>query len=108
VRVDPPATEDGFYRVSGLTGEGPSELYFNVVGDVFVVASDERRAREIAEADTVAVDGARGAGVARVDLTQLDGQEAFLPLLPIGPRELVASVEASLERLRVRVRIALE
>ena len=107
VRVDPPPTDDGFYRVSGLTGDGPSELYFNVVDDLFVVASDEQRAREIAGADTVAVDGARGAGVLRVDLTELDRAEAGF-LVPIGARELVASVEASLERLRVRVRIALE
>jgi hypothetical protein len=107
VSVDPPATEDGFYRVSGLTGEGPSELYFNVMGDVFVVASDEQRAREIAGADTVAVEGARGAGVIRVDLTELDRGQRFV-FFPIVARELVASVEASLERLRVRVRIALE
>jgi hypothetical protein len=107
VSVEPPATEDGFYRVSGLTGEGPSELYFNVVGDVFVVASDEQRAREIAGADTVAVEGARGAGVIRVDLTELDRGQRFV-FFPIAARELVASVEASLERLRVRVRVALE
>jgi hypothetical protein len=107
VRVDPPPTEDGFYRVSGLTGAGPSELYFNVVGDVFVVASDEERAREIAKAETVAVEGARGAAVIRVDLTELDREEAMF-FLPIGARELVASVEASIERLRVRVRVALE
>jgi hypothetical protein len=107
VRVDPPATEDGFYRVSGLTGEGPSELYFNVVGDVFVVASDEQRAREIAEADTVAAEGAQGAGVIRVDLAELDREEASF-LVPIGARELVASLEASVERLRARVRVVLE
>jgi len=108
VRVDPPATEDGFFRVSGLTGEGPSQLYFNVVGDVFVVASDEQRAREIAEADTVAVEGARGAGVIRVDLAELDRQETAFFFVPIGARELVASLEASVERLRARVRIVLE
>ena len=107
VSVDPPATEDGFYRVSGLTGDGPSELYFNVVGDVFVVASDEQRAREIAAADTVAVEGARGAGVLRADLTELDRGQGFV-FLPIVARELVASVEASVERLRVRVRVAFE
>jgi hypothetical protein len=72
-----------------------------------VVASDEERAREIAKADTVAVEGARGAGVIRVDLTELDREEAMF-FLPIGASELVASVEASVERLRARVRIALE
>jgi hypothetical protein len=107
VKVDPPANQDGFYRVSGLTGAGPSELYFNVVDDVFVVASDERRAREIAEADTEAVEGARGAGVARIDLTQLDQSQALF-FLPFSGRELVASLEASVERLRARVRVLLE
>jgi hypothetical protein len=108
VRVDPPASEDGFFRVSGLTGEGPSELYFNVVGDVFVVASDEQRAREIAEADTVAAEGAQGAGVLRVDLAELDREETAFFFVPIGARELVASLEASVDRLRARVRIVLE
>ena len=71
VKVDPPSTPDGFYRISGLTGDGPSELFFGLVGDLFVVASDEQRAREIAEADTVAAEGAQGAGVLRADLTRL-------------------------------------
>ncbi len=61
VKVDPPATKDGFYRISGLTGDGPSELYLGLVGDVFVVASDEQRAREIAKADTEPAEGAKGA-----------------------------------------------
>jgi Protein of unknown function (DUF3352) len=107
VKVDPPASQDGFYRVSGLTGAGPSELYFNVVDDAFVVASDEQRAREIAEADTASVEGARGAGVARIDLTQLDQSQAPF-FLPFSGRELVASLEASVERLRARVRVMLE
>jgi hypothetical protein len=106
VQVTPPSEPDGFYRVSGLTGAGPSEMVFGLVGDVFVVASDEERALRIAEADTTAVEGAEGAGVLRADLGSLlagvDGEE-FAP----GLGELVASLEASEERLRGRVRVEL-
>jgi hypothetical protein len=107
VKVDPPSTPDGFYRISGLTGEGPSELFFGLVGDLFVVASDEQRAREIAEADSVAAEGARGAGVLRADLTRLEQAANALPF-PIDGRELVASLEASTSELRARVRVRLD
>jgi uncharacterized protein DUF3352 len=107
VKVDPPATEDGFYRISGLTGEGPSELYLGLVGDVFVVASDEQRAREIANADTEPADGAKGAGVLRADLTRL-GQLTGALFFPIKGKELVASLEASIDELRARVRVELD
>ena len=107
VKVDPPETEDGFYRISGLTGEGPSELYLGLVGDVFVVASDEQRAREIADADTIAAEGAQGAGVLRADLTRLQEAANALPF-PIDGKELVASLEASTSELRARVRVRLD
>jgi hypothetical protein len=107
VEVDPPATEDGFYRISGLTGDGPSELYFGLVGDVFVVALDEQRAREIAKADTEPADGAKGAGVLRADLTRL-GQLTGAFFFPIKGKELVASLEASIDELRARVRVELD
>jgi hypothetical protein len=107
VEVDPPATEDGFYRISGLTGDGPSELYLGLVGDVFVVASDEQRAREIAKADTELADGAKGAGVLRADLTRL-GQVTGAFFFPINGKELVASLEASTDELRARVRVELD
>ena len=107
VTVEPPATKDGFYRVSGLTGAGPSELYFGLVDDVFVVASDEQRAREIATADTRAVDGAKGAGVLRADLTRLT-EEAFRLPLPLAGKELVASLEAGTKELRARLRVELD
>ena len=107
VQVDPPATADGLYRISGLTGDGPSEVHLGLVGDVFVVASDEQRAREIAEADTVPAEGAKGAGVLRADLTQLERATALLPI-PIEGKELVASLEASTTELRARVRVELD
>jgi hypothetical protein len=107
VKVDPPATEDGFYRISGLTGDGPSELFFGLVGDLFVVASDEQRAREIAEADTVAAEGAQGAGVLRADLTRLGDTLGGFFFLPVTGEELVASLEASTQELRARVRVRL-
>ena len=107
VKVEPPATADGFYRVSGLTGAGPSELYFGLVDDVFVVASDEQRAREIATADTRAVDEAKGAGVLRADLTGL-AEEAFRLPFPLAGKELVASLEASTKELRARLRVELD
>ncbi|MBD0348473.1 MAG: hypothetical protein ICV59_04910 [Thermoleophilia bacterium] len=109
VRVHRPSTDDGLYRVTGLTGEGPSEMWFGVVDDVFVVASTEERAREIAEADTQPVDGAQGAGVMRVDVSSVVdalGGGGFLPLT--GARELRASVEAGTDRLHLRLRLEVE
>jgi hypothetical protein len=111
VRVDPPATEGGLYRISGLTGAGPRELYFGLVDDLFIVASDERRAREMVEADTEPARGAKGAGVIRADLSRL-GEDlddlGTLFFFPLTGEELVASLEASTEELRARVRIELD
>lgn len=107
VQVEEPTSPDGLYHVTGLTGDGPAELWFGLDGELFVVASDERRAREIADADTESVDGAQGAGVTRV------GSDALRELL--APRlgseratfgALVASLEASTEEVRARVRLA--
>jgi hypothetical protein len=108
VKVDPPETPDGLYRISGLTGDGPAELHLGLIGDVFVVASDERRAREIAAADTEPAEGAQGAGVLRADLATLGRQLENLFPFPLGGKELVASLEASTDELRARVRIELD
>lgn len=60
------------YRVSGLTGEGPHEIFLGLVGHVFVVASDEQRARAIATARVLPpVAGSRGAAVAAADFSQV-------------------------------------
>ena len=107
VQVEEPTSPDGLYHVTGLTGDGPAELWFGLDGDLFVVASDEGRARAIAEADTEAVDGARGAGVTRI------GPGALREVLAgrIGRErasfgDLVASLDASTEEIRARVRLA--
>ena len=106
VTVEKPATEDGLYRISGLTGDGPSQLYLGLVGDVFVVASDEQRAREIAEADTSPARGAKGAGVLRADVARIG--TVLGNILPIPGKEIVASLEASPDELRARVRYELD
>ena len=108
VKVDPPETEDGLYRVYGLTGEGPAELHLGLIGEVFVVASDEERAREIATAETVEAGGARGAGVLRADLRRLPDELRGIFGIPFEGRELVASLEAATDGLRARVRLELE
>ncbi|HEY7706043.1 MAG TPA: hypothetical protein VH968_02600 [Gaiellaceae bacterium] len=107
VRVEPPASDDGLYRISGLTGDGPSELHLGLIGDVFVVASSERAARDIVDAPTQEAEGAQGAGVLRADLAALDQEAGLLPI-PIRGKELVASLEASTDELRARVRVELD
>jgi len=108
VEVHEPATEDGLWRITGITGDGPDELHLGLVGDVFVVASSEERAREIAEADTSPAEGAVGAGILRADLRGLDGAGFVQDLLPVDGEELVASLEASGDELRARVRVELD
>jgi hypothetical protein len=108
VVVHPPDTRDGLYQVTGLTGDGPSEMWFGVIGDVFVVASDEQRARGIADADTEPVKDARGASVLRADLRSLLAELGGAGFLGGNARELRVSVEASEKRLHVRVRLDVE
>jgi hypothetical protein len=96
------------WRVSGLTGEGPDELYFGVLGQVFVVASEARLAHRVATEPTVPVPGARGAGVLRVDLTR--SGDAASRRLGIGLGrlgEVVAWLQASRARLRGQVSVEL-
>jgi hypothetical protein len=96
------------WRVSGLQGEGPDTLYFGVLGRVFAVASSPALAHRVATEPTVKVEGARGAGVLRVDLS---GQRAAIAKqLDFDPGrigELVAWLEASTERLRGQVAVEL-
>jgi hypothetical protein len=108
VTVDTPEGEDALYRVSGLTGDGPAELWFGLVGDVFVVGSDEQRALAMADEDTEAVSGAEGAAVMRLDAEGASGE--LLQRLGLDPQledldELVGFVEANEDELRATLRL---
>ena len=111
VQVDLPDGPDDLYHVSGLTGDGPSDVYFGLVGDVFVIASEEERARAIAEEPTEPVDGAHGAAVVRFDLRE--GGRDLLERFGLGfdtevvIGEVVGSLEASTERLHATLRVEL-
>jgi hypothetical protein len=107
VQVQEPTSPEGLYHVTGLTGDGPAELWFGLDGEYFVVASDEQRAHAIADLETEAVEGARGVGVTHV------GAEAVREVLSarfgserVSFGDLVASLEASTEELRARVRLS--
>ena len=96
------------WRVRGLTGEGPNQLYFGVLGKVFVVASDPRLAHRVATEPVVAVPGARGAAVSTVDLSgaraDLSARLGFDPG-PIG--KIAIWLDASRQRLRGQLSVAL-
>jgi hypothetical protein len=107
VQVEEPSSPGGLYHVTGLTGDGPAELWFGLDGDLFVVASSEQRAHEIADAETEIVEGAQGAGVTRLGAGAL--REALRSRVGSDRASfgaLVASLEASTEQLRARVRLA--
>lgn len=109
VQVELPQGPDDLYHVSGLTGDGPSDVYFGLVGDVFVIGSDEERARAIADEPAQPVAEARGAAVARFDVRE--GTGVLLDRLGFGTEievgEVVGSVEASTDRLRATLRLEL-
>jgi Protein of unknown function (DUF3352) len=68
VRLTKPGGGQGFYV---LSKPGGGKVVFGVVGEVLVVASDARRARELAGAEPVAVPGASGSVVAGADAQRL-------------------------------------
>jgi hypothetical protein len=101
-------TQEGdLWRATGLEGEGPDELWFGVLDDVFVVASTEDLARRVATEETVELEGAHGAGVLRVDLSRTPQPVLEeLDLDDVGRLgELLAWLEASEERLRGQIRV---
>jgi hypothetical protein len=111
VRVQPaPAPGSQLYRVSGLKGEGPHEIVLGLVGDVFVVASDEQRARAIATAPVEpAPPGSRGAAVAAADFSRV-ASGPLVERLGLSTSELGASsgwLEASTARLRAHAEFEL-
>ena len=111
VQVELPAGPDDLYHVSGLTGDGPSDVYFGLIEDVFVIGSSEEGARAIADEPTDSVEGAMGAAVLRFDM-RAGGRDllerfgiGFSPEVPVD--EVVGSLEASTERLHARLRVEL-
>lgn len=74
----------GLYEVRGLEAPAPRELVFGLVGDVFVVASDQAKAREIATARVRPAGGLEGASVAKGDLRGFDDLTSRFGLPPVG------------------------
>jgi uncharacterized protein DUF3352 len=110
------AGSPNLYRLTGLRGPGPDELVFGLVGKTFVVATDERRARDIATARARTPSGAKGSMVASGDARLLEpvlrdlgafqGEGVLVGTLkPFSG--FVASIRASRAQLRGTVRVAL-
>jgi hypothetical protein len=74
----------GLYEVRGLEAPAPRELVFGLVGDVFVVASDQAKAREIAAAPVRPAADLEGASVAKGDLRGFDDLMSRFGLPPVG------------------------
>lgn len=90
----------GLYSIEGLTRPSPPRVVFGVVGKVFVVASDETRAREVATAPTAAPPaGLSGAAAMRGDLGNLP-----LPAR-LSRGEATGSLDATPARLLARLRM---
>jgi hypothetical protein len=83
------------------------KIVFGLIGDAFVVASDERLAQEAARAPTAPVPGTRGASVLHARATdQLRGLAERAIGFDPGPRgELTGSVQASRDRLHATARL---
>jgi hypothetical protein len=104
--------EGPLFQITGLDqGDmplaGPGTVVFGMIGDRFVVATDVRRARAVAEMPVSEIDGARGAAVARANLqTWSEGaleQALGIRTAPLG--EAVGELEASTRGLEGRLRI---
>lgn len=108
VGVARPREGEDFYAVAAEGGDG---VVYGVVDDVFVLASDARRAGDLVSEQPRAVRGAEGALVVEADaadvarrlLPELLGEDGSLPL-----GMLTASLAAGEGGLRGRVRVALE
>jgi hypothetical protein len=117
VTVERIAGERALYRMANLdrdpggsggqTGVGPDEIVFGLLGDAFVVASDEAQARAAAGQRTAPVPGTRGASVMhwRANGALRGLGERALGFDP-GPRaEMTAGVQAGRGRLRATARL---
>ena len=111
VQVELPAGPDDLYHVAGLTGDGPSDVYFGLIDEVFVIGSTEEGARAIADEPAESLDEAEGAAVLRFDMRE-GGRDllerfgiGFSPDVAVG--EVIGSLEASTERLHATLRAEL-
>jgi Protein of unknown function (DUF3352) len=112
MRLSKPSGGQDFYV---LSRPGAGSVVFGIVNDVLVVASDARRARDLADADPVQVPGAKCSGVTGADaeplvatLLEQFGSEFGIPDLgalgtglltrPLG--DLNGSLSASTDELR--------
>jgi hypothetical protein len=101
------------YEITGLDdeSEGPEfavpSVVFGMIGDRFVVGTDENQARTVAKMDVSEVDDARGAAVVRADLGswwQRAFDEIGVKTLPFG--QMTGGLEASRNGIEGRLRIA--
>jgi hypothetical protein len=95
------------YELTGLD-EGSKQfrvprVVFGMIGDRFVVATDERRARDAAEMEVSDVEDAHGGAVARTDFSTWDSDPLGLETVPLG--EAVGELEASREGIDARLRV---
>ena len=82
-------------------------VVFGMIGDRFVVGTDESQARTVAKMDVSEVEDARGAAVLRADLgtwSERTLQEIGVKTLPLG--KMTGGLEASLDGIEGRLRIA--
>jgi hypothetical protein len=113
VKVEPVEGEKDLYRISNLPQPDPSagvppeanfpeEIWFGLIDGVFVVASSEQRARDIAQRNPAdKVDDATGASVTRADLSPHRRRIADLLDTDPGPLgEYRGWLHATTERLR--------
>ena len=70
IELTKPAAGEDFYELSG----GSGSVFFGVVSDALVVASDRGRVEELAAAEPAEVDGATGSVVTSTDAEQLANQ----------------------------------
>ena len=119
-RLSKPRSGEDFYL---LSRPGAGAVVFGVAGDVLVVASDARRARELADAEPVDVPGAKGSVVTGADAERLVttlleqfGSAFGIPDIgalgtglltrPLG--ELSGSVSASSDELRGKLTLGID
>jgi hypothetical protein len=94
---------DGLYSIEGLTSPSPPRIVFGLVGKVFVVASDEAHAREMATAPTTpSPKGLSGTSVMRGDLVDLPA--GLVRLNPGARGEATGSLDVTRSRLLGRLR----